>query len=470
MPAAERFLLGLRCPAMIQKSGLIWLAYNLLFAVVIVLAAPFYLWKMWRRGNWRPGFFQRFGIYDRALKARLRAEKPIIWMHAVSVGEVNLGVALLKELRARMPDHRWLVSTTTSTGMAELQRRLPDDVEKIYYPIDFDCCVRSAMRAISPQMIVLVEAEMWPNLVWMARDRGIPVSLVNARLSGSSYRGYLRAAFLFAPLYGSLAAVGAQTEGDVERWVRLGCRPDRVHVTGNIKFDSVATDPPGLIDAGKILRDLGVGPEAKIIVGGSTHAGEERILAEAFVQLAKEIDDLFLVVVPRHMERGSRAASDIADAGLRVVRRSEIAADSGSLSCRPDCLLVDSTGELMDFYDLADVVFVGKSITAKGGQNPLEPAALGKPVVFGPNMGNFREIVRILLNEKGAEIVGTVPEIVDRLRKILTEPAVSDSMGQAARQAVGMNRGSLRKTGDLLVNKAYSRIWKKPLDPHKNIT
>ena len=436
------------------------LIYNLLFSVFFLFSAPFYFWKMWRRGGWQAGFAQRFGFYDRGVVARLRSGKPLVWMHAVSVGEVNVCVPLQRELRKKFPDHSWLVSTTTSTGMAELNHQLDADVLRIYYPIDFAPLVRRVLRLIGPSMIILVEAEIWPNLLWQAESRSIPVSLVNARLSDSSYRGYRRTGFLFRRIFGSLNSVGAQAEEDIARWVELGCRRECVSLTGNIKFDILPEGAPGRVDAKSVVRGLGIATDAKIIVGGSTHAGEERILAEVFQALKVHDQRLFLIVVPRHMERGAAVAKEIASLGLRVRRRSAIGGQSSDPTRPVDCLVVDTTGELMDFYAIADVVFVGKSLTARGGQNPLEPAKFGKPLIFGKKMGNFRAIVRQLLLERAAIMVENPAELEIELAKILNNSDSAGVLAGNARRVMAKNTGSLMRTCELLDERRKKKLTK----------
>jgi len=449
----------------IQKGGLIRFGYNLLFAAFFWLSAPFYLLKMVRRGNWRRGFAQRFGIYDEALRSQLRESGPVVWMHAVSVGEINQCVPLQQALEKVMPGRTWVISTTTSTGMAELQTKLPEQVLKIYYPADFAGAVRRSLNLIRPRMIVLVEAEVWPNMMWAAADRQIPVALVNARLSERSFHRYRQVAFLFAPLFESLSAVGAQTEGEVELWCQLGCKSGRIVVTKNMKFDSVDLEPPGKLDVRALLDRLGVGRDSKIIVGGSTHDGEEAILARVMKRLRSDGLDVFLVIVPRHMERGRAVLSHIQEQGLRARRRSQL----NAADCEPDldldCLIVDTTGELIDCYAAADVVFIGKSLKKGGGQNPIEPAALGKAVLYGDKMGNFKDISHILVSEGAAVAVSGEGGLQEKLHEILLSTSKNQEMGKAASRCVTENRGSLRRTVQMI-----QKITQKTIDPTTDIS
>src|SRR5262245_44696829 len=231
--------------------------YNLLFTVFFCASAPYYFLKMWRRGNWRRGFRQRFGRFDSKIKQAL-SNRHVLWMHAVSVGEVNLCTQLIRALEPRAPNLKVVVSTTTSTGMEELQRKLPAHIEKIYYPIDHKKCVHRALSLIHPEAVVLVEAEIWPNFIWRLRDKKIPLFLVNARLSERSYRGYKRFGALFRPLFATFAGVGAQNEADATKLRELGCRPEAIQVIGSLKFDAATLMERHVLDVPSLLRQLGV--------------------------------------------------------------------------------------------------------------------------------------------------------------------------------------------------------------------
>src|SRR5277367_4720049 len=356
---------------------------------------------MRRRGNWLPGFGQRFAKYDASLKQAL-TNRHVIWLHAVSVGEVNLCTQLIRALEPHVPNLKIVVSTTTTTGMGELRRRLPTHVSKIYYPVDRRKFVNRALALINPKAIVLVEAEIWPNFLWRAQRLGIPVFLANARLSDRSYPRYKKLGFLFRPLFASLAGVGAQNEADAVRLREVGCRPEAVHVVGNLKFDAAKLDEHRTLDVPAMLRQLGVPMDAQILVAGSTHDGEEIILAEMTKRLRAKFPKLFLILVPRHFERCREVGQKLRARDVKFFWRSEISAKTNLAEGEIECLLVNTTGELRLFYEHATVVFVGKSLTAIGGQNPIEPGALGKPMIFGPNMQNFADVTRSFLAQNGA--------------------------------------------------------------------
>src|ERR1700690_2404032 len=236
--------------------------------VFFVLSAPYYFLRMWRRGGWRPGFRERFGHYSANLKQAL-TNRQILWIHAVSVGEVNLCTQLIRVLEPRVPNLKIVVSTTTSTGMAELRKRLPTHISKIYYPIDRRKYVNRALGLTNPEAIVLIEAEIWPNFIWRAQKLGIPLFLANARLSDRSYRGYKRFAFLFRPLFASFAGVGAQNETDAARLREVGCRPEVISVVGSLKFDTAKLSERPPLNVPAMLRQLGVPDDALILLGGS---------------------------------------------------------------------------------------------------------------------------------------------------------------------------------------------------------
>jgi 3-deoxy-D-manno-octulosonic-acid transferase len=424
--------------------------YNVGFHIFFACSAPFYFLKMWRRGNWQAGFGQRFARYDSKFKQAI-TNRDIVWFHAVSVGEVNICTQLIKALEPRAPNLKVVVSTTTSTGMAELQKKLPSHVSKIYYPIDVRAYVRRAFRLISPEAVVLVEAEIWPNFLWRARDLGTPVFLVNARLSEKSHRGYKKWRFLFGPIFRSFAGVGCQNETDAKRLEEIGCRKERVHVVGNLKFDAATVSEKRLLDVPRLLTQLGVAPDAQVLVAGSTHAGEEKILGEVFLRLRVRFPNLFLIVVPRHHERGREAGRELEAAGVKFIYRNEITPSTQRQSGELDALLVNTTGELRYFYDHATAVFVGKSLTADGGQNPIEPGARAKPMVFGPNMQNFEAIAKLLVERNGALQVPDAVELERAFTKILSDPATAAKIGANAQAVVKENLGSIDRTVEMIL-------------------
>jgi 3-deoxy-D-manno-octulosonic-acid transferase len=422
--------------------------YNFLFSVFFWLSAPWYFLKMWRRGSWRQGFGQRFGQYDAKVKQGL-TNSHVLWLHAVSVGEVNVCTQLIRALEPRVPNIKFVVSTTTSTGMGELRAKLPAHILKIYYPIDRHDYVKRALRIVHPVAVLLIEAEIWPNFLWQLHNRRVPVFLVNARLSNRSYRGYKRFGFLFKRLFASFTGVGAQNEADAARLRELGCRPEAVHVVGSLKFDAARLEDRRLLDVPLLLRQLGVSPDARILVAGSTHKGEEAILAGQFLRLRKQFPDLFLVLVPRHFERGKDVGRELDACGIKFVYRSEITADATYAGV--DCLLVNTTGELKYFYEHATVIFIGKSLTAEGGQNPVEPGFIGKPMVFGPNMQNFAAIASAFVAANGAVQVRDAADLEKALAHLLADASRRDELGRNALKVVRENQGAIERTVELIL-------------------
>lgn len=429
--------------------------YNILFLFSFGLSAPYYFWKMWRRGNWTSGFAQRFGSYDAKIKQAL-TNRHVIWFHAVSVGEVNVCAQLIQALEPRLPNLKIVVSTTTSTGMGELKKRLPAHVTKIYYPIDRRKFVRRALNTICPEAIVLVEAEIWPNFLWRAIDKEIPLLLVNARLSDRSFRGYNRFRFLFAPIFKQFCGVGTQNEADTQKLMRLGFRPEALHTFGNLKFDAVKINAAIGLDVARLLNQLGVREGAPVFVAGSTHSGEEKVLAKIFLNLKKRFPDLFFILVPRHSERTRDVMRELKNADVAFYCRSEITTETQFKVGTVDCLLVNTTGELVHFYRRADIVFVGKSLTAKGGQNPIEPGALAKAMVFGPHMENFAPIAEAFVNQDGAVQVQDAVALETALAELLQKPERRAELGKNALAVVKSNQGSVEKTVEMIVEQVRS--------------
>jgi 3-deoxy-D-manno-octulosonic-acid transferase len=430
--------------------------YNILFVIFFALSSPYYFLRMWRRGDWLSGFFERFGYYGGDFKQGL-TNRQVLWLHAVSVGEVNLCTQLIRALELHMPNIKIVVSTTTTTGMAGLRRHLPGHISKIYYPIDGWRSVNRALGVIRPKAIVLIEAEIWPNFLWRARDLRIPLFLVNARLSNHSYRGYKRLGFLFRPLFASFEGVGAQNEADAERLRKIGCRPDVIRVVGNLKFDAAKLDGSRTLDVPALFRQIGVPLDAPVLIGGSTHAGEEIILTGIAQRLRVLFPKLFLVLVPRHFERCKEVGRKLRERGVKFVYRNEIFKSTRFREGEVDCLLVNTTGELRFFYERATVVFIGKSLTAIGGQNPIEPAAVGKAMVFGPNMQNFADIARSFVAQNAAIQVRD-PEMLEKvIAGLLADESRREELGRNALRVVRENLGAIVRTADMILKNLKDR-------------
>nr|ACO70909.1 three-deoxy-D-manno-octulosonic-acid transferase domain protein [uncultured Verrucomicrobiota bacterium] len=434
-------------PAATRRS---LLAYNLFFPLVFLALLPGFLRRMFRRGGFRENFGQRVGRYSAEARTRFATGR-WWWIHSISVGETLVALKLAQELHRHDPALRLVITVTTSTGFALARDARADWLEVLYNPIDGRSIVTSALDLIHPERLILIEGEAWPNLLAECRARRIPVALVNARLSPRSERRFLKARYWIAPIFDLIDQVCVPEPTDVPRWQQLGIPAERLHVTGSIKFDSaIETNPGRTAEFRALLDSLGVRDDAPILVAGSTWAPEEKILAETLLVLRREFPKLFLIIVPRHIERSSDILRDLAPLGLRLCRRSSLPL-AASADC--DALLVDTTGELRDWYALATVVFVGKSlpgIAEVGGQNPAEPAALGKPIVLGPHMENFAALVDLLHYHQAAITIPDSSALTAALRDLLTNPLKRTTMGQQARAALDSHRGATNRTVEIL--------------------
>ena len=414
--------------------------YNLAFPLVLLVMLPGLLLRMARRGKYRHKFWQRFGIYSPGVREKLGGGNRI-WVHAVSVGEVMIAMKLIHAIRESDPSAAFVLSTTTSTGFKLAARAKSPWLEPIYNPLDFFVSARRAVRTIRPKMLILVEAEVWPNIVCEARAAGAKVVLVNARLSPRSERRFRAFRWITAPLFNQLDVLCLQEPEDVVRWSALGVEGKRLVVTGSIKFDESLSDRRSPRDFRPVLRALGIPEDAPVLLGGSTFEGEEALLGNAFLELRKKYPGLFLVLVPRHFERAGGVFSQLEKSGLRVALRTQ----PGALE-PPDALLVDTTGELRDWYACATVVFVGKSLCAKGGQNPAEPVAAGVPVIFGPNMQNFSTLSRQFLRHGGAIEVASREELIAAVCRFLDNPGLRKEMAANARNCLEVHQGATART------------------------
>ncbi len=418
--------------------------YNLLFPLALLLFLPGYAVKMFRRGNYRDKFGQRLGRYDRETRRRLSGGRHT-WMHAVSVGEVLIALKLAATMKQGEPALRIVLTTTTTTGFALAQREAPDWIEVIYMPLDFWPVMRAAFALIRPVRIVLVEAEVWPNLAALAHQRRIPLALVNARLSPRSERRFQRFKVIVRPVFRMLDLICVQEPEDEARWKSLGVEAGRIRHVGSIKYDPTNL-PPSSLHPGAVLEKFGVDPARPILLGGSTHPGEEEILGRVFLDLRREFPDLFLLVAPRHVERTSEIASQLRRLGLQPVCRSE----SDSAPGPQDCLILDTTGELRDWYSVATLVFIGKSLTARGGQNPVEAIVADRPVIFGTHMENFARLARSLVEKGGALPVADEASLTIAAARLLRDPALRAQLVAAARQVLAPHHGATARTADLL--------------------
>ena len=421
--------------------------YNLLWPLGLLFFLPGYFTKMLRRGGYREKFGQRLGIYDRALRARMSKQRST-WLHAVSVGEVNVALKLANALRTHEPDLHCALTTTTTTGFALARKNAPQWIEVMYTPLDYWPVMRRAFSVIRPVRIVLVEAEIWPNLTAEAHARRIPLALVNARLSARSERRYRQFRFFIAPTFRLLDLVCVPEKEDAKRWAELGVSQDRIRLTGSIKYDPAGLDQVAEIQETAHPVSLNhLEPESPVLFGGSTHRGEEEVLANIFLRLRQQFPSLRLFVAPRHVERLQEICAQLDALRLQVTLASEALAHR---ELNADCMLLDTTGELQRWYGIATVVFIGKSLTAHGGQNPVEPILAGKPVVFGPHMENFATLANMLVSKKGAVQVQDVNSLEQALAELLHDREARQRLVQSAREVLSEHQGATARAAALI--------------------
>lgn len=419
---------------------MIWIFYNLLFPLVFLLMLPKFIKRMVRRGGYRRHFEQRLGIYGRGTAARL-ADGCRIWIHAVSVGELFVALRFIEEYRKEYPEALFVLSTNTSTGHALAEQKMDRRDVLIYFPVDLPVVMNRVFNIINPLKLILVECEFWPNLVRQAHKRGIPVSLINGRISDSSFKGYMVLRPFTRRLLAMINPVCMQGRQDTERIIAMGARPETVKTLGTAKYDLPPPEVNAEVAARAVLKKISVPENALILLGGSTWPGEEEVLCKIYKTLRVKQPELFLVLVPRHAERRNAVVEAIEAQGLSCVLRSTDTASSS----RPDVLIVDTTGELMSFYAASDVVFVGKSLCEHGGQNPIEPALFGKAVVVGPNMENFPSVVDDLLSASAIRQVSDPGTLERTIAELLTYSSVRAQLGAAACGVIEFRRGVIAK-------------------------
>ena len=417
--------------------------YNVGLLLALVLGAPWWLWQMAATRKYREGLRERLGGVPERLGGRhldadggASGSRQAIWLHAVSVGEVLAVSRLVAELDARLPQYRVRISTTTRTGQALARERF--GAERVFYcPLDLPWAVARYLQALKPTMLVLAETEFWPNLLSGCFRRGVPVVVVNARISDRSWPRYQRLRRLWRPFLGRLAAVLAQSEIDATRLLALGCAPERVAVSGNLKFDVRAGEPA---TATRLIGELA--GELRLAVAGSTLEGEEATLLAAWPEILAAEPDLALVLAPRHPERFDSVAELLGRSGFPWRRRpvlGENALVSGEI------VLLDSIGELASVYSLASVAFVGGSLVPAGGHNPLEPAQFGVPVVMGPHFANFRGIVEALQSKEAMKITQS-QDLAGTIASLLGDRETARAMGERGRRVFEEQAGATERT------------------------
>lgn len=420
--------------------------YTVAIFAVFVLASPYFLYQALRYRKYVGSLPQRLGYLP--LSFNLDADDSI-WIHAVSVGEVLTARALVPELRARYPRLRLFVSTTTMTGQQVARTHLQDVDGIFFFPFDLTFIIRRTLRLVRPRLFVIMETELWPNLLRECRRQGIRTALVNGRISTRSYPRYKLVRFFFREVLADVDRFCMQGEESAQRIIEMGADPARVVITGSLKFDSV--QQPSVVTSGRgqhrVLRYFKIKPGRHVVVAASTLKGEEDAVLEAFRPVQRAWPDALLVIAPRKPERFGEVVDLVRNSGLRVARRSDLPVDAEPPH---DVVVLDSIGELPHLFPVATAVFVGGSLVDWGGHNILEPAIHGKAILFGPHMQNFAEIARAFVEGQGAIQVASPREFGDQLFKVLSDPVLRARLGAAARALVEANRGAKTKTMDAL--------------------
>jgi len=419
--------------------------WRLLYNTFFILATPIILCILLAKKRCRRGLLDRFGLRIRPVLEPSGEQRPLIWIHAVSLGEVVAVTPLVKELHRNHPDHRFIVSTVTETGREAVEQRLAGVAEHRYAPLDVPWAVSRAIAQWQPVLYAFVETELWPNLLWTLRDRQVPTIMVNGRLSSRSFsRQHIVGLISFyRSVLRSLTLCLMQSERDVRRIVALGADAARVHRTGNIKFDQPM---PTMAADASLRAELGLREGESLLLAGSTHAGEEEALVAAYRQIVVTHPNAVLMLAPRHIERVADVVTMIQAAGLPVLRKSRL--DSVGSGAR--VIILDTRGELARAYHEATVAFVGGTLIPVGGHNLLEPAVWGKPVLFGPYTDHCAEIATLLLESGGAVRVSGADDLARRVCAWLEDSTARRRVGDAARRTVSDNQGALQRSLDLI--------------------
>lgn len=422
-----------------------FLAYQITSAALFAgLFAPYALLKMIGTPAFRAGIGQRLSLRSGMDAAKILPES--IWIQAVSLGEVKSVAPLVRKISAGDARPVFLTSTT-ATGFAAAERLSGTNVATAYFPLDFSPVVKRVLARVRPRAIVLFETEIWPNLIRAASSQQIPVAIINGRISEKSFRYYRVVPRIFSHVLSRINFAGMQSRKDAERIIALGARPEAVDVCGNVKFDAAPSMPPQE-DIERLRAELDLEEDAPIIVAGSTHEGEEAAVLDAYRKILTKLPRARLVLAPRHPERFDGAEAAVRSAGFRVRRRSS-PGTGGASGSRP-VVLLDTIGELARVYALASVSFVGGSLAKIGGHNIIEPASMGKPVVFGPFMHHFEDVKEAFLSEDAAICVGGRDELHRTMLRLLESPSEARALGEAAKRVVAANRGAIDRYFDAL--------------------
>lgn len=412
------------------------------YSFIITLLLPFALIRLFVLGYKNPAYRQRWrerlGISDWN-----RGELPVIWLHAVSVGEMNAATPLITKLVQQYPGYEVLVTTVTPTGAQTLHMHFGDEIKHLYFPYDLGIFVRRALDRIQPELLIIMETEIWPNLCYECEQRNVPVVLINARLSEKSAGNYRRVAGLTHDTLARISLIAAQAEKDAERFISLGLDRSKASVCGNLKFD--VSIPQSVAEQAEVLKRF-FSNSRHIWMAASTQEGEEEMILEAHHAVLKRHPAAVLILAPRHPERGGKVAAMCSDKGLTYVTRTS----NQPFSASDQVYLLDTLGELQPHYAAAQVAFVGGSLVNRGGQNMLEPASLGIPVIAGPYTYNFVEITQILKDAGGLRLVISVAELAEQVCDFFEDANLRHDSGEKARQVIKSNQGNVAKILEII--------------------
>lgn len=424
--------------------------YSLLLGCVLAVGSPYWLWRAAQAGaGWRSGLVARLGLVPRELRQHV-AGKQVIWVHAVSVGEVLAAARLIEELEQRLGDGwRIVVSTTTSTGQAlateRFTRRTDGATRVFYYPLDFAWAVRAYLHALNPKILVLMESELWPRMLSECRRAGVPVAVVNARVSDRSFARGMRVRRVWGNLLQMVTLFLAQSKEDARRLIALGAPQEAVHAMGNLKYDAGEPKQSEIVKCLDAARG-----NLRIVIAGSTLSGEELLLLNAWDGIRRAIPNLLLVVAPRQPARFHDVLELITGHGYIATLGSHLLGMQSDLS-GGSIVLLNTIGDLAGAYSLADVAFVGGSLVPRGGHNPLEPARYGVPVVMGPSFENFRDIVEKMRSANGIRIMSGGHELRDAFVRLLSDCEAARAMGEHGRMVFEQQQGATTRTIDALM-------------------
>jgi 3-deoxy-D-manno-octulosonic-acid transferase len=420
--------------------------YNILLSITSILLSPLILFALLREEKYRMGLSQKLGFLPPHLLLKLSGSRPV-WIHAVSVGEVTSTIPLIQEIKKRYPSQKIILSTVTVTGNYTATIRVREVDAVIYFPLDYPFIVKKVIRQIKPKLFIILETELWPNILRELKRNNIPSVVVSGRISNRSYHKYRWGRFFFTKVLDNIHLFCMQTEVDSKRIINIGADKDRVTTVGNLKFDQCV---PTITTEEKenLYNMLSLKEGQTIFIAGSTHKGEENIVLEVFKNLKKTYEDLILILAPRHPERFDEVADLISHQKLRSIKKTKIKV--AQKSNHHDIILLDTIGELSKLYSIGTIIFVGGSLVSTGGHNVLEPVAYKKAVIFGPHMDNFSEISRCLRESGGGFQVNNQEEFLSQTEMLLQNDVDRDKLGEKAFEVIAHNQGAINKSMEVI--------------------